>query len=126
MRIYIAGRYTAMARLRTEAELIESMGHEVICDCVWLTGCNDDTAPIECASNVLRDLRQSDMLLCYTTEAGTRGGLYVELGVALERGIPVIIVGPYTNVFTRLCRRIDSVKEIFGERTLRESPKLDD
>ena len=119
MRIYIAGRYTAMSRLNAEADKIRSLGHEVLIDCVWLTGRNDDTAPIECASNDLRDLRQSDMVLLYTNEAGTRGGMYVELGVALERGIPVVIVGPYTNVFTRLFRRVNEVGDIFRERTVR-------
>lgn len=122
MRIYLAGRYTAMRRLKAQAELLERLGHNVKIDCVWLTGVHDDTAPLECAVNDLADLRKSDLVLVYTLEAGARGGLYVELGVALERGIPVIVVGPYTNVFTRMFRRVDSAEEIFAERTVRSDP----
>ena len=63
------------------------------------------------------DLFASNLLLFFSASVGRNGGSLVELGMAIAKGIPVVVVGRYTNVFTRLCRRVDSVEELMSERT---------
>lgn len=120
MKIYLAGRYSSRLKLLGFAKTLELQGHSINATAIWLTGQTDDACPVECASNDIKDLNESDLLLCFTEEVGRNGGSYVELGMALAKGIPAIIVGPYTNVFTRLCRRIDDVRELTKERTERK------
>ena len=57
------------------------------------------------AERDLADLREAETLALFTP-GGRRGGLYVELGIALERELQIIVIGPQTNVFTptTLCR----------------------
>jgi hypothetical protein len=119
MRIYIAGRYSSMYLFNVIAKELESNGTNIVCDCTWLTGKTVDTCPLECASNDIQDIVNSDLLLLFTDSIGRNGGCYVELGIAMSHGVNCIIVGPYTNVFTRRFRRVDSVKELLEERTIR-------
>jgi len=115
--IYLAGSYSARKKLADIAMKITQRGHDMHVPAIWLTGKHDDAAPVECATADLQDIKNADMLVLFTEYPGSRGGMYVELGIALAHRIPVIIVGPYTNVFTRLCRRIDSVDEFLDERS---------
>jgi hypothetical protein len=116
MRIYMAGGYSSMQLLRADAEKLRRLGKDIVVDCTWLTGAYDDTAPIECASGDISDIMKSDLVLLYTKTPSTKGGMYVEMGYAMAIGCCVIIVGPYTNIFTRRFRRVDSIDEILTER----------
>jgi nucleoside 2-deoxyribosyltransferase len=117
MKIYLAGAYTSRQRLAAIAQELRTNGTRIQVDTVWLLDEYENANPFECAAVDLRDIKSADMLLLFTDTNGTRGGMYVELGIALAKGIPVIIVGPYTNVFTRICRRVDSISELFNEFT---------
>jgi nucleoside 2-deoxyribosyltransferase len=117
MTIYLAGSYSARLELNKVAKLLEAKGHNIRVPAIWLTGQHDDACPIECATTDLKDIHDSDMLILFTIHQGSRGGMYTELGIALANHIPVVIIGPYTNVFTRLCRRVDSIDELLNERT---------
>jgi hypothetical protein len=48
------------------------------------------------------DVIAADLLVAFTEQprsGNSRGGRHVELGIALGRGIPAVIVGPRENVF---------------------------
>lgn len=121
MKIYLAGRYSDRVELFAVAKRLEEHGHDIQATPIWLTGRNDDSCPMECASNDMDDLFASNLLLFFSERVGRNGGSLVELGMALAKGIPVVVVGSYTNVFTRLCRRVDSVDELLSERTPRKT-----
>lgn len=117
MKIYLAGRYSDRVKLLGIAKTLEGQGRNINATPIWLTGENGGTWPIECAANDMNDLFASDLLLFFSESTGRNGGSLVELGMAIAKGIPVVVVGRYTNVFTRLCRRVDSVDELLKERT---------
>lgn len=116
MKIYLAGAYSAR-QLISIADELRQHGTAIQVEAVWLLDKYEDAPPFECAAVDFRDIKGADLLIVFTNTKGTRGGMYVELGIALAMGIPVIIVGPYTNIFTRLCRRVDSIHELFKEFT---------
>lgn len=54
------------------------------------------------ATEDLSDVLSADLLIAFTEpprSSNSRGGRHVEFGVAIGRGIPVIVVGPRENVF---------------------------
>lgn len=120
MKIYLAGTYSSREALNLIAEQLKEEGHDIKVPAIWLTGRHDNACPMECATSDIADIKNSDLLLLFTNENGRNGGRYVELGIALALGIPAMIVGKYTNVFTRLCRRVNSVGELLNERTSRQ------
>lgn len=124
MRLYIAGAYAARDVLREEKRFYEERGHRVISS--WLQGTRPitpgtiGTSPESSLSDVKRhaidDLSQvadADALVLYTAEAMVRlepslagalltsGGRHVEMGYAIAKGTPVIVVGPQENIFQR-------------------------
>lgn len=116
--IYLAGPYSSRLELLEIVKRLEQYGHSIKVPAIWLSGVHDDACPVECALTDIVNIKNSEMLLLFTNQNGRNGGRYIELGIAMGLEIPCIIVGDYTNVFTRLHRRIDSVDEFLFERTL--------
>lgn len=123
-RIYLAARYSRRLELCGYRRALEL--HGILVTSTWLNGehqIDDGGHPIgetgadlvergggdraaelrqHFAVEDLRDVRRSDALVAFTEtprSTSSRGGRHVELGVALGRGIPVIVVGPRENVF---------------------------
>lgn len=101
MKIYIAGSWHERAYLRLTASQIERETEHKITSRWW--HCNEGKNPIQCALMDLQDMESSDCVLVFMQGSTNRGGRMVELGWALGRGKPVIIIGERTNVFTHLC-----------------------
>ena len=100
MKIYIASRMSRMAECANFALHLEELGHEVTSR--WLRGLHSAKDFVDAhsifAAEDLEDLRAAATCISLTG-GGTRGGRHVEFGVALERGIKNIIVGPRESVF---------------------------
>ena len=53
----------------------------------------------EAAENNLYDLRRTTIMVVFTDVPTSKGGYMVEFGYALGLHLPVLIVGPYPNIF---------------------------
>ena len=106
--VYLAARFTRKAEMRQYAEDLDELGIGVTSRWVhagaheW-TGTPDDAIPagaqLGFAQDDLDDIDAADMLVIFTDQQGTRGGMWVELGYALGQGMPVLVVGPLANIF---------------------------
>ena len=116
-RIYLASRFSRREEMLGHAEVLASLGHEVVSR--WVFGAHEivgkggeDTAYPEeqradFAAHDIADVERADIVLSFTEEprkpSTNRGGRHVEFGYALalgkRRGIAVGIVGPRENVF---------------------------
>lgn len=124
MKIYLAARYSRREELCGYRAELEALGHTVTAR--WLNGSHqisDNGTPIgddgeslvefgqteraaqlrqHFAEEDLADVIRADLLVAFTEpprSSASRGGRYVEMGVAIGHGIPVVIVGPRENVF---------------------------
>lgn len=116
-RVYIAGAWTDLTRLAEEANELQARGYTVVS--TWLTHERDTTGSssyiqsgtktpeveLQYEMNAKRDLAEvmmADLFILDTATDNNRGGREVEFGIALSKGIPTIVVGPFRNVFHRL------------------------
>ena len=111
MKIYLCGRYGRRVELAGCAEELRADGHEVTSR--WLDGSQElDRADAAGEVDVLSlttsamscwsDVRRAEVLVAFTEELAAgfcRGGRHVELGIAIERGLGIIVVGPRENCF---------------------------
>jgi NTP pyrophosphatase (non-canonical NTP hydrolase) len=126
LRIYLAARYSRRLELCGYKKDLQAIGHEVISR--WLLGGHQmggDGTPIgdqgeslvedenthdksaelrlKFANDDLEDVSRSDLLIAFTEPPesvhGKRGGRHVELGIAIGKNIPIIVVGYRENVF---------------------------
>ena len=124
MHIYLAARFSRADELNGYREILEGKGHTITSR--WLlgghewSGTDDDAIPPEEATRFaieyIEDILSSDVLVAFTEEpksGPSRGGRHVGAGVAIGLGIPVLIVGPYENVFYTLSEYRDD-KPIMG------------
>jgi len=111
MNIYLAARYGRRLELCTYADQLIAMGHTVTSR--WLRGSHDaadgDVSRWkDFASEDLADIHRSNVLIVFTEPPGEavpsaeRGSRHVELGMAIERNLYVVVVGPRENIFCRL------------------------
>ena len=123
MRIYIAAPYAARAQVADAATFLAEHGHE--CTSTWKDGSREihdgtvgtsavstDEEVTKHAGGDLKDIKDSDLLVAFTSEYVTRtqdiperwlhtGGRHVEMGYALALELPIIVVGTPENVFQR-------------------------
>jgi len=119
MKIYLAARYTRRLELCQYWHELESMGHSVTSR--WLNGShqiNSAGLPLgdegelavesgdHCAAHFaqedIADVYAADLMIAFTEQprsGHSRGGRHVELGLAIAREKPILIVGPRENVF---------------------------
>ncbi len=96
MKIYVAGKYEDKDRVRFIHQLLIQMGHEITLD--WTNHeiyPNDAIAErlLEFASDDIKGVKEADLYIGLMTIPYQYKGLYVEMGVALGKGIPVYIIG---------------------------------
>ncbi len=126
MKIYVAARFGRIRDARSVGFNLMSMGHEVTS--TWLKQTGDaqvDTSP-DVQSDALayvgrRDLREilaSDAMIQLTEDprekvpGAERGGRHTELGMALGRNIPVVLLGTCREtVFHHLCDTVETPME---------------
>lgn len=117
MLFYLASAYARRAELNVYAAELRAMGHRV--DARWLGGENamhdgdlethgTDLIPVrwaaESAAHDMEDLARADEVIVFSSRPGTpmRGGLHVELGMALALKKPVHLVGHRMHIFHHL------------------------
>lgn len=138
--IYLAARYSRRLELCEYRAQLEQMGYSV--PARWLNGSHqldNDGRPIgetgelmfesghpsadvyrgRFASDDYEDVCAADMIVAFTEQprsGNSRGGRHVELGIALGRGTPVVIIGPRENVFCWLpqVRHYDTWADFLG------------
>lgn len=134
-RFYVSARFGRQEEARQVADQVtRATGWE--CTAKWLDASPDGDATIHesaalmafTATGDLSDIGRADVMFCLTepvepvlfrdptgeplVPAGAaRGGRHVEVGYAIARAIPVIIIGPRENVFHGLCHQAATVDE---------------
>ena len=108
---YLAARYSRREELCRYRADVEDRGIKV--PARWLNGnhqIDDAGLSVEAAreererfaAEDFADVTGADLLIAFTEaprSSNSRGGRHVELGIALGRGMPVVLVGPRENVF---------------------------
>ena len=115
MRVYLAGPWVRRDEVRAAREHVRAAGFTV--DCRWIdfdATQHDENAEVVMsreALNDVEDILESDALMVLNLEKSE--GKAVEQGIAFSRGIPVVVVGPFSNVFQRLqgFARVDTLEE---------------
>jgi nucleoside 2-deoxyribosyltransferase len=107
MKVYLASRYSLKETMLGYARELRDMGVEVTSR--WLAelyAANttlDQVDPEELcgfAVDDLEDIREADAFIFFSEKDATpRGGRHVEFGYALALGTPIMVVGPYENIF---------------------------
>lgn len=134
MKIYLAAPYAARDILKDHLSFWQDHGYEVTCGWVKGTrplgaasyGISEVSTQEEVEAHALMDLEdvdRADAVVLYTAQyiaaaAGldpvahnlTSGGRHVEVGYALAKDKPVVVIGPLENIFQRgLCLWADDL-----------------
>lgn len=116
MKVYLAAPYAARDSIRDKAAQLKRIGFTVTS--TWLQETHEINAgtvgpalalnPSETESHVRTDVKDvlgSDLLVVFTNDtagvASSSGGRHVETGIAMSKGIPVVVVGQPENIFHR-------------------------
>lgn len=101
-KIYLAARIALRYQMRNVKRVIEEAGHTVTSR--WIIGPHSDIhndeypmPPEQCCAIDIEDVRAADILMPYTDEPKTfqlGGGRHVEFGIAIERGMRIMAIGP--------------------------------
>lgn len=106
--IFVTGRWLNGSHQISDAGLpIGDNGESLVEDPDGDLAAGDEAARLRVhfAQEDVADMEAADLLIAFTEPpraSASRGGRHVELGYALGRGIPVVVVGPRENVFTWL------------------------
>lgn len=107
MKIYLASGFHYREPLRSEAELLQQKGHEIVSSWIWLEGRPDrgdlefDNFAVGIAALNIEELEKSDCVIVdgFGIREGNSGGVHFELGWAVGAGRRAILVGPRGNTF---------------------------
>ena len=89
---YLAGSYSQRTGLKIFAELIENLS-DWKCNARWLDGDHDNASAQKCAMDDIEDLQESDVFILRHGKSSA-GGMWVELGMAMAKGRPIILYMP--------------------------------
>ena len=102
MSVYLSARYDRLADMQTRARELTWWGIPV--GSRWHT--HEAREALEAADEDYADVRACSTLVLFTDDkeddVPVNGGRYVELGMAMGWGREILLVGPYTNVFTHM------------------------
>jgi hypothetical protein len=103
--IYLSSCSARQAELRQVAGELEDLGCKVVSSWLWMEGVDlrDHRTAAATAERNLADLQRATMLIAFSggpdgAESG-RGGRHVELGIAIARGLDVVLVGEREHIF---------------------------
>ena len=128
LKVYVSGSFSAAARIRQQAETLESFGGikvlsrwydpEFFLEKAWDSNFGGDVASVMARVDLLQVL-EADLVIIDTFTKSSTGGLFVELGAALvrslERKCKVVHIGPYNNIFEQLAdEHYDSWDEFYA------------
>jgi len=125
--VYLSASTARLIELRGYARDLTAEGFKVVSSWLWAAGRPAGDA----ALRDLEDLRGADALLAVTSPRGAslqgRGGRHVELGVAIERGLAVVVLGESEHIFhglPGLYAARDWPSALALLRSLRDGPSL--
>ena len=102
MRFYLAGPYSQRLALQ---EIAQTCFPRWRCTARWLAGGHDGMSSRIAATEDIEDVQAADVLVIDARRQSTRGGMWVEVGIALNAGIPVFVISSAPadlNVFCHL------------------------
>lgn len=110
MRIYLASGFNRRYHLRTLAESLIDIGHEIISRWIWIEERPERESNNwqEFAQNIaianLMDLRQAEIIIvdAYGIRETNNGGTSTELGYGIAKDLPIYIIGEMRNTFSHL------------------------
>jgi hypothetical protein len=109
--------------MRQIAEGLRRRGHWIVSR--WIDG--QDTDDRQAVARDWEDLHNADCLVAFAETPGApgrqRGGRHVEFGIALARGIRVILVGEPENVFHYLPRVEKTLNPVTLTNLLKPKPE---
>jgi len=103
MKIYLAAKFEQKNTMRDVRDLLTSVGHEITSQWIDVEHEEDkahtvtDELRVKYAIMDVEDVRRADALVTFAglrSEPAIGGGRHVEFGIALEREMPIIVVGP--------------------------------
>jgi nucleoside 2-deoxyribosyltransferase len=131
MRIYVASKFEEKDRTRKIIEVLRNMGHQITHD--WTHEIpyeeGDPRGPPyyrKCAEADVAGVQTADAIIVLSHQHGK--GMFVEMGIAIARGIPIVAVGPHFNtIFYELptvtkVQTIEAAYVIVGELAKRSMP----
>lgn len=122
MRIYIAAPWRRRPEAIAAGERFKAAGHELTCR--WFThetdGDPNDSTGVTCdpvsirfqANEDITDVLRADVLVVLNLQKSE--GKAVETGIAIANNIPVISVGPRSNIFQVLGTEVADIDEALG------------
>ena len=99
-RVYLAGRVTAINRLREIRSELRPLGFDVVS--TWLDVAQQYPAALAQAGESQRDLqeiREASLFMLDTLDESPTGGREFEAGYAHALGIPIWRIGPARHIF---------------------------
>lgn len=117
MNVYIAGKFSAQARLREIRGRIRQA--HILVTSSWMDEvAGEYPVPRQRALNTgsadLREVSMADLLILDTLDVSETGGREVEFGFALAQGTRVWLVGPVRNIFHEFAEEhFESWDEVF-------------
>jgi nucleoside 2-deoxyribosyltransferase len=119
LKIYIAAPWVRRPEAIAAGDRFIAAGHTLTCQ--WFTHetdgdpldstgvtCNPDSIRFQ-ANEDIADVRRADVLVVLNLQKSE--GKAVETGIALAAGIPVVSVGPRSNIFQALGTEVATVDE---------------
>ncbi len=120
MEIYVAAKYQDRDRVRELYYELSYLGHEITVD--WTN--HNDVSPEKLTEYAVEDVggvKRAKLFIALMTIKYEYKGLWVELGIALGRGIPVWVIGDDGDscLFMNhpLVRKFNCISEVLKELT---------
>ncbi len=119
MRIYIAAPWVRRPEAIEVGKRFAAAGHTLTCRWFYHESDGDptDATGVTCSSESIRkqayeditDVQRADVLVVLNLQKSE--GKAVETGIAIAGGIPVVSVGPRSNIFQALGYEVETVEE---------------
>ena len=120
MEIYVAAKYQDRDRVRELYYELSYLGHEITVD--WTN--HNDVSPEKLTEYAVEDVggvKEAKLLIALMTIKYEYKGLWVEMGIALGKGIPVWVIGDAGDscLFMNhpLVRKFNCISEVLKELT---------
>lgn len=108
MKLYLAGPYRCKDEINVRAAELRTLGFTITSR--WLEETHAPNVQLHevteedkktYALHDVQDIRTADVLVFFTdpTKTIVRGGRHVEFGIAIERLMPIVVIGEHENVF---------------------------
>ena len=110
MTVYLAASWNEAAVLRDISAALIAKGYDFsLAPSAWLdaeaSGAegfpSDRDECLDVTVDIVKSIRTCDVLIAWNGQPSTRGGMHVELGIAIGLAKPIIVVGEPVNLFQK-------------------------